>query len=102
MLFLPQIKLQLPAFMFVNTIDLHNELRNEYLGLGKDSVRSSINYEAYSTGLKKKKGGREEGGGGFEVGTDLMIDLTRASLSSAFGTLLIMKVIALNNKLTPT
>lgn len=101
MLFLPQIKLQLPAFMFVNTIDLHNELRNEYLGLGKDSVRSSINYEAYSTGLKKKKGGREEGGG-FEVGTDLMIDLTRASLSSAFGTLLIMKVIALNNKLTPT
>lgn len=62
MLFLPQIKLQLPAFMFVNTIDLHNDLRNEYLGLGKDSVRSSINYEAYSTGLKKK-GGREEGGG---------------------------------------
>lgn len=101
MLFLPQIKLQLPAFMFVNTIDLHNELRNEYLGLGKDSVRSSINYEAYSTGLKKKKGW-QGGGGGFEVGTDLMIDLTRASLSSAFGTLLIMKVIALNNKLTPT
>lgn len=101
MLFLPQIKLQLPAFMFVNTIDLHNELRNEYLGLGKDSVRSSINYEAYSTGLKKKRvAGRR--GGGFEVGTDLMIDLTRASLSSAFGTLLIMKVIALNNKLTPT
>lgn len=65
MLFLPQIKLQLPAFMFVNTIDLHNELRNEYLGLGKDSVRSSINYEAYSTGLKKK-GGREEGGGGLK------------------------------------
>lgn len=62
MLFLPQIKLQLPAFMFVNTIDLHNELRNEYLGLGKDSVRSSINYEAYSTGLKKK--GWQGGGGG--------------------------------------
>lgn len=63
MLFLPQIKLQLPAFMFVNTIDLHNELRNEYLGLGKDSVRSSINYEAYSTGLKKKKGWQGGGGG---------------------------------------
>lgn len=42
MLFLPQIKPQLQAFMFVNTIDLNNDLRNEYLGLGKDNCVTAL------------------------------------------------------------
>ncbi len=42
MVFLPQIKSQLPAFMFVNTIDLNNNLKNEYLGLGKDKCISAF------------------------------------------------------------